>query len=605
MIMPDKKKIKPEEIPIEKVYSLPLEDTQPFGRDLNDDLNILLTNCIKYIEKPDIELITRAFYFCCDNHKNVPRESGEPYYTHPLKVALMLLKDFGIRETEATVASLLHDTVEDVEEVTTELIREKFGSEIARIVDGLTKIKGTKTRQMDKTATYSKLFLALVEDVRAIIIKLADRLDNMKTLTHLSEKKRKAIAYETLNFYTPFAQRLGLTKIRRDLEDLSLYFIDPDAFDIIRKSLELKGKQFVDYIRNFLKLITRKLDENRISNVVTIEHKHVYEIYKMIEEGKALKDIDNFYSIVITLNTNDYSQCYRTYGIIANVFGPVSSLDDFIARPKINLYRALHSTHFGPHRKLVEVIIRTEEMDKIAVEGIAADFATLRHKKPLNLERKDVAEWVQWMQDIIVGDDEDAIQKIWGSIRMNLYVDEIAVHIKGGDSYILPKGSCPIDLAFAVSEEIANKCISAKVNGEIKNLDYELNNNDQIELLTSPNTIPSPEWQNYVVTHKAIVKLHQYFREHPVEIVPEQVQLDTKYDVKLRITADDRPQMLHDITKVIGQINIQRINISTENSKFEGLFTLNLPEKSYLDSLFTNLFTVKGIRGIEKLDDIN
>ncbi|OGU13049.1 MAG: hypothetical protein A2X61_03575 [Ignavibacteria bacterium GWB2_35_12] len=600
--MPEKKKLKPEEIPIEKVYALPLEDAQPFGRDRMEDLNILLTNCIKYIEKPDIELITRGFYFCCDNHKNVTRESGEPYYTHPLKVALMLIKDFGIRETEATVASLLHDTVEDVEEVTIELIREKFGSEIARIVDGLTKIKGTKTRQMDKTATYSKLFLALVEDVRAIIIKLADRLDNMKTLTHLGEKKRKAIAYETLNFYTPFAQRLGLTKIRRDLEDLSLYFIDPDAFDIIRKSLELKGKQFVDYIRNFLKLITQKLDENRINNVVTIEHKHVYEIYKMIEEGKALKDIDNFYSIVITLNTNDYSQCYRTYGIIANVFGPVSSLDDFIARPKINLYRALHSTHFGPGRKLVEVIIRTEEMDKIAVDGIASDFATLRHKKPLNLERKDVAEWVQWMQDIIVGDDEDAIQKIWGSIRMNLYVDEIVVHIKDGDSYILPKGSCPIDLAFAVSEEIANKCISAKINGEIKNLDYELNNNDQIELLTSPNTVPSPEWQNYVVTHKAIVKLHQYFNEHPVEIVPEQVLLDTKYDVKLRITADDRPQMLHDITKVIGQINIQRINISTENSKFEGLFTLNLPGKEFLDTLFTNLFTVKGIRGIEKLD---
>ncbi|TAL68079.1 MAG: HD domain-containing protein [Bacteroidetes bacterium] len=603
--MNDKNKIAAEEIPIEKVYALPLEDAQPFGIDKCNDLNILLTNCIKYIENPDIELITRGFYFCFDKHKNVTRESGEPYYTHPLKVALMLIKDFGIRETEATIASLLHDTVEDVEEVTTELIREKFGVEIARIVDGLTKIKGTKTRQMDKTATYSKLFLALVEDVRAIIIKLADRLDNMKTLSSLDEKKRKAIAYETLNFYTPFAQRLGLTKIRRDLEDLSLYFIDPAYFDIIRKSLELKGKQFVDYIRNFLKQITLKLSENRINHIVTIEHKHVYEIYKMIEEGRQLKDIDNFYSIVVTLNTNDYSQCYRTYGIIANVFGPVSSLDDFIARPKINLYRALHSTHLGPGRKLVEVVIRTEEMDKIAVEGIAADFNTLRHRKPLNLEKQDVAEWVKWMQDIIVENDEDAIQKIWGSIRMNLYVDEIVVHIKDGESYILPIGSCPIDLAFAVSDDIAIKCISAKVNGEIKNLDYELSNNDQIELLSSPNTVPSPEWQNYVVTHKAIVKLHQYFKDHPVEIITEPQEEISKYDVKLRITAEDRPQMLHDITKVIGQINIQRINISTENSVFEGIFLLNLPDKTYLDSLFTNLFTVKGIRGIEKLDVVN
>ncbi len=591
-------------IHVEKDYSLPLEVVNPFGKNVSVDLSFLLTQCIKYIEKPDLELITKAFYFCCDKHKDIKRESGEPYYTHPLKTALSLMEDFSIKDNAATVAALLHDTVEDVPDVSINLITELFGSEIARIVDGLTKIKGTKTRQFDKTATYGKLFLALVEDVRAIIIKLADRLDNMRTLSHLNEEKRKAIAYETLNFYTPFAQRLGLTKIRRDLEDLSLYFIDPEAFNVIRTSLENKGRTFVDYIRNFFIQIAQKLNESRIKHVITIEHKHVYEIYKMIEDGKALKDIDNFYSIVITLLTNDFSECYRTYGIIANVFGPVSTLDDYIARPKINLYRALHSTHFGPGRKLVEVIIRTEEMDKIAVEGIAADFAKSKNKKPLNLDKKEVAEWIEWMQEIIKDGDEDAIQKVWGSIRINMYVDEIIVHYKDGISYVLPKGSCPIDLAFAVSEDMAYHCISAKVNGEIKNLDYELNNNEQVEILTSPNVLPSPEWQNYVVTQKAVIRLYNYFKQNP-PILKDDIQSDVaknRFDVKIKIIGEDRPGLLHDITKVIGQINIQRINISTINLMFEGVFLLNLPDKKELDNLYTNLFTIKGLKGIEKLE---
>ena len=288
-----------ENIPIEQIYDLPLEKDSKYGKDISADLAVLLTECTKYMPKPDLERITRAYYLCIDGHRNIKRKSGEPYYIHPLKVALSLLRTFSITDNESVIAALLHDTVEDVEGITYGTIRSKFGGDVAQIVDGVTKIKGATTRNMDKAATYGKLFLTLVNDIRTIYIKLADRLDNMKTLFHLSPDRQKAIAYETLNFYTPFCQRLGLTKIRRDFEDLSLYFIDPEAFDIIRTSLENKGRIFVEYMKNFIMQIGTELFSKQIPHIITIEHKHVYEIYKMIEMGKTLKEIDNFYSMVI------------------------------------------------------------------------------------------------------------------------------------------------------------------------------------------------------------------------------------------------------------------------------------------------------------------
>ncbi|MGA2296378.1 MAG: TGS domain-containing protein [FCB group bacterium] len=313
--------------------------------------------------------------------------------------------------------------------------------------------------------------------------------------------------------------------------------------------------------------------------------------------------MDNFYSIVITLNTNDFSECYRTYGLIASVFGPVSSLNDFIARPKINLYRALHSTHLGPGSKLVEVIIRTQQMDKIAVEGIAAHASFFKSKKPLNMEPDDLREWVRWMQDIIEENDEEAIQKIWGSIRMNLYYDSITVHLKDGDSLTLPLGSCPIDLAFKISDEIALHIISVKINGEIKGLDYELKDNDYVEIITSPNIQPSQEWQHFVITQKATVRLYDYFKnlqKDEKKTVPKE---KSSYEIKLKIYGEDRPGMLHDITREVGQINIQRINISSSNSIFEGIFSLSVTDKDQLHTLFSNLLGIKGLKGVERLDD--
>jgi GTP pyrophosphokinase len=334
-----------------------------------------------------------------------------------------------------------------------------------------------------------------------------------------------------------------------------------------------------------------------------MEHKHVYEIYKMIEEGKLLTDIDNFYSMVISLKTNDYSEAYRVYGIIANVFGPVSSLDDYIARPKINLYRALHSTHFGPGRKLVEVIIRTEEMDMIVEKGIAAHYKPGHSMKPLALDEEHVYEWVDWMQEIIAEGDKDAIQQIWGSIRKNLYEDEIILHSKDGTTYLLPRGSCPIDLAFAISEEIAFHCISAKVNGEIKSLDIELNNFDTVEIITSPNSLPSHEWQNYVITNKAVVKLHKYFKNYSADASNFNHEV-THQEIKLKIVGEDRLGLISEIKTEIGIRNISRIFLYTSNSSIEAVFHVHTNKIDSLNVLFTKLLGIKGLRGLERLDSL-
>lgn len=584
---------------IEPILDVPLEKENIFGKDLFEDLNTFLTICIKYIESPDLEMLTRAFYFSYDAHKNVKRSSGEPYYTHPLKAAKYLLEDLAFYDNSSVIAALLHDTVEDNNSVTFEKIVEKFGNDIALIVDGVTKIKGSVTQHLDKAATYSKLFKYLIQDVRVILVKLADRLDNMKTLSHLPRRKQIAIAEETLNFYTAFAQRLGLTNVKKQLEDLSLYFKDKKIFNDIYLKLKEKRLIFIDNIRNFFSIVTQKLNERNIPHTITIQHKHIYEIYRMIEAGKDIDKIDNFYSMVIIINTNDFAEAYRTYGIIASIFGPVSSLDDYIARPKINLYRALHSSHFGPGNKLIEVIIRTEEMEKIDEKGILGYHKLTNLKKPLLMENQDVVEWLEWMEDLINSGEQDAIHQIWGSIKINLYDDDLLVHTKDGKSYILPKGSCPIDLAFHISDQVGYHCISVKVNDQIKSLDYELKNNDHVEIITSPKSKPNPEWKNFVITHKAVVKLHKYFKNKDISSISD--EFNNADIINIRISADSRKNLLEDIIFEIGKNNIHRVYLHNFNSEFEALFKI-YKSSTNVNNIFTRLLSVKGIKSAERIN---
>ena len=582
-----------------KLIKLNLEKECPYGKDVQEDLDVFMSICKEKLHNPNEDFLKRSFDYMEYAHRGINRASGVPYYTHPLKVAISLINQFGIRDENVIAGSLLHDTVEDNDLITLEDIEKRFNKDVAHLVDGVTKIKGKRTRDLEKTATYGKLFMAMVQDPRVILIKLADRYDNMRTLSHLPKEKIERIGNETLNFYVPFAQRLGLAGIKRDMENLSLYYIDKEAFEAIRPKLEQKQADFISYIEYFHDRIELMLNQHNIDHFINIAHKHEYEIYKMIQSGRTLHDIDNFYSFVIVLKTSDYTECYRAYGVVANVFGPVSSLEDYIARPKINLYRALHSTHFGPEGRHVEVIIRTKEMEDIAEEGISALYSLDKVYKVPQLNEQDVAEWVDWMQEIIEYDEQDAISKIWGSIRINLYEEEISVHTNKGQTYQLPKGSSPVDLAFAISKEAGLHLISVKVNKEIKLLNYELKNNDEVEIITSPNSKPMPEWEDFVVTHRALISLFTYFKTNPEQKRPTVENPIQKY-FKLKIVGEDRPGLLHDITKEIGQINILRISISTSNSIFEGIFTLNVKENSNLNNLISNLLTLKGLRGVDQ-----
>ena len=586
-----------------RLYELELEYECKYGKNPDDDYQVLIEACRKYVKDLDEDLIKKAFYFNVQEFKDIRRISGDPYYTHPLKVALILINDIGFVDNQSVVAALLHDTVEDIPAITKEYIRDNFSEEIAEIVDGVTKIKGEKTRKLDKAATYSKLFESLIKDVRVILIKLADRLDNLRTLHYLYEHKQKVIALETLNFYTPFAQRLGLIRVKKLLEDLSLYFIDRKIYDVIKDALANKQIEFVNIIASLEEQINKTLDDKNISHALAIEHKHVYEIYKMLEQGRSLSEIDNFFSIVIKLDSNDFSECYRAYGIITNLFGPVRTFEDYFSKPKINFYRALHSTHFGPKRKIVEVIIRTEEMDMLVEQGMAGKFSINEATKNLNIHEEDLNEWIKWMQNVVNEGEEDAIQKIWGTIKMNLYEDYQNIYTTDRKVYTLPLHSCPIDLAFNISDYVGYHCISAKVNGEIKNLRYELQNDDTVEILTSPNSKPDLEWKDFVVSIKAVIKLYEYFKNLPLEKQILQ-NLKKNIDVKFRIIGEDRAGMLNEITKAIGQINIQRINLfKTSDAQFEGVFTLSMVDEELINTVFTRLFSIKGLRAVERIEE--
>lgn len=585
-----------------KLYELDIETQCKYGKDVTSDYRELARICKNTIKDYDEDLIKRSFYYLVDKFKDINRSSGDPYYTHPLKVAILTIEKIGFADNVTTSAALLHDILEDIKTVHYEDLLNEFGKEVADMVEALTKIKGSKTRNLDKAATNLKLFSALIQDLRVILIKLADRYDNLTSLHHLSEKKQKKIGEETLNFYIPFSQRLGLIKIKRNMEDLALLYIDREKYFEIRSALKEKRFNYMYYIEDLLTNISNKLAEKNVDGVVTIEHKHIYEVFKMIQQGKNINDIDNFYSIVITLNTDDFTEAYKTYGIIANVFGHVYSMEDYIARPKINYYKALHSTHFGPENKIVEVIIRTDEMDSIAQNGIAALHRINSDYLSLEFDESGTNEWLQWMEDITSDNDDDSLYKIWGSIKMNLYEEQINVHTTDNMTYRLPKHSCPIDLAFAIGEETGYHCISAKVNGEVQELNYELKDNDKVEIITSQNSMPSYDWNNIVITHTAVTKLYYYFKKNSNIIFTKQLNQLPPDFIQVKVTGEDRANLVNDLIDAIGRERVIRLYLNP-GGNFEALISFHSNEKPNLNKIIAKILVVKSINGAFRIQE--
>jgi GTP pyrophosphokinase len=597
---------------MEMLYDFEFDEDSHLGKDPQEDLELLISECKTRDENLDLDAISEAFLFCRTKHGGQLRKSGLPYYLHPLKVALIIIQEMNFYDTPTIISSLLHDTLEDVFGEDRELERErrrieindKFGGEVLEMVESLTKIKHSNiSLEADQAATYRKLFLALVKDVRVIIIKTADRLHNMRTLHYLRDDKQKTIARETLNFYTPITHRLGLTKVKMELEDRSLYFRDREAYEDIKTALSMKRRDFIQYIRVFSEQIQSSLKNAGIEHILTVVHKHIYEIYQMIQNGQTLDEIDNFYSMVITTLSNDKFDCYKAHGVLVNMFNPVEHLVDYIAQPKINWYQSLNTHLYGPDGKLVEVIIRTEEMDKVAEEGIASAYSLKAGRyRALEIPDTDLDGWGQWMQDMINDRGDEAPQLIWNSIKNNIFDSELTAYTPEGKAIKLPKRASPIDFAFSLSEDTGLHTISAKVNGQIKPLNYEIVNGDKISVITSPNSHPKSEWQYFVTSYKAEVALHNYFSRLPQKS-GEKSDVSKDMVAKLRIRGEDRPGMLHEITEAVEQSNIIRISLDSSEARFDGVLSIHLADIRQLNRLYAKLLSIRGINNVEQLDE--
>jgi RelA/SpoT family (p)ppGpp synthetase len=475
-------------------------------------------------------------------HKLDRRVSGEPYYTHPANVALIVIREIPLDDV-SVVAALLHDVVEDTSFSLKDL-RAEFGAEVADIVDGATKISDVfKSREITQAENYRKLLLSLVNDVRVILVKFADRLHNMRTIDSLSRDRQERMARETMEIYAPFAHRFGLGNIKWELEDLSFKVLHRDAYDDIKRQLNSTREEREEFIERFSKPLAEKLAEHGVSFEINGRPKHLYSIYKkMISQGKSIDELFDLFAVRIILDTEENNDCFLAYGIISEIFRPVPErFKNYISVPKKNGYQSLHTTVISNDGKRVEVQIRTRAMHDFAERGVAAHF---RYKASTGgtsswVDSTDLEEWANWVRDVFENAGEEAAQELLESFKLNLYQDEIYVFTPKGDLRILPKGATPLDFAFEIHSQVGARCIGAKVNGKIVPLDHALNTGDQVTILTSKNQTPHRDWERIAVTHKAKADIRRILNEEGRARVAEGREIWEKRAKKLDLHLND------------------------------------------------------------------
>ena len=466
------------------------------------------------IKKGDRKLLRRAFELAADAHKEMRRKSGEPYILHPLAVARITVEEIGLGVTSA-ICALLHDVVEDTE-TTLDDISQEFGTVYARIIDGLTKISNVvdfKNGVSMQAENFRKILLTLAEDPRVILIKLADRLHNMRTLTSMARDKQMKIASETSFIYAPLAHRLGLYEIKSELEDLSLKYTQPDIYiDIVRKLAETKNNR-TKYIREFIKPVKQELEEHNFKFEIYGRPKAVHSIWnKMKNKNVAFEEVFDLFAIRIILDSPrelEKEDCWRVYSIITNFYRPSTErLRDWISVPKGNGYEALHTTVMGPGGRWVEVQIRTKRMNEIAEKGLAAHW---KYKEGAQSESK-LDAFLKHIGEILNNSEADSLDFLQ-DFKLDLFTEEIYVYTPKGDMRVLPKGATALDLAFDIHSALGARCIGAKVNFKLVPLSYVLKSGDQVEIITSSKQKPSEDWLKFVVTGKSKSRIKYYLRE--------------------------------------------------------------------------------------------
>jgi GTP pyrophosphokinase len=468
----------------------------------------LLATLEPYADRLDLELVTRAYEFSRVAHAGQKRHSGEDYIIHCIEVAEILA---GLHLDSVTISSgLIHDVVEDTT-ATLEDVRESFGDEVAKVVDGLTKIAKVqfRTNTEQQVENYRKLLLSMAQDARVILVKLADRLHNMRTLEHLREEKRRRIALETREIYAPLAHRLGVATIKWELEDLCFKFLEPEAYRDLAKKVSDKRREREDLIGSMRKPLEDDLRAAGIECEVTGRPKHLWSIYrKMVRRDKSYEEIYDLMAVRVIVES--VTDCYHALGVIHNRWTPLQErFHDYIATPKSNMYRSLHTTIFGPGGRLYEIQIRTREMHRTAEYGIAAHW---KYKE--GSRGDDVDETLTWFRQVLEWQqDAREPEEFMEFLRIDLFQDEIFVFTPMGDVKQLPKGATPIDFAFAVHTQVGMRCAGAKVNGRIAPLARELRNGDTVEILTDAKQRPSRDWLAFVKTARARNKIRQWIKE--------------------------------------------------------------------------------------------
>jgi len=504
-------------------------------------LDQLLNRCQKNLRSVNTDLIRKAFDFSIEAHKNDLRASGEPYFEHPYGVAMIIADEIPL-DDQSIAAALLHDVLEDTEFEPLDLAKE-FNPTIAEIVDGVSKIGGViKEHDASQAENYRKLLLSMVKDIRVILVKFADRLHNMRTLEFVSPDKQRRIAKETIQIYAPFAHRFGLAQVRWEMEDLSFKYLEPSAYENIRKKLRDKRRERESFIKKIIDPIKKKLETEEIDFEIIGRPKHFYSIYrKMMTRVNSFDEIYDLFAIRIILETENIYECYNVLGIITQIYTPVPDrLHDYIALPKKNNYQSLHTTVIGPNGRMVEIQIRTRRMHEVAERGVAAHW---KYKNSYKATGKELEEWVDWIRDVFenVASREEAQKDIIESFKLNLYQDEIYVFTPKGDLKVLPSKSTPVDFAFEIHSNVGFHCLGAKVNGKIEPLDTLLKSGDQVEIITSKNQTPNRGWEKFVVTHKARTNIRKWIRKEESRFVQEGKTLleKTMKKSKLHINNDD------------------------------------------------------------------
>ncbi len=501
----------------------------------------LLRSCNKDINRTDKRLIRKAFNIAVEAHKDVRRNSGEPYIFHPISVAQIVAKDLGL-DAISIACALLHDVVEDTH-YTLDDIEKLFDSNIRQIIDGLTKISEFSSEQdISKQAeNFRKMLLTISDDVRVILIKLADRLNNMQTLDSMSRIKQQKIASETLYIYAPLAHRLGLYTIKTELEDLGLKHTEPEIYrDIARQLNETKNAR-VQYIKRFTKPLKSSLNEHNLKFSIKGRPKSIFSIRKKMKmQGIPFREVYDKFAIRIILESelkNEKSDCWKTYSVITDHYQPnPDRLRDWISTPKANGYESLHTTLMGPGGKWVEVQIRTKRMDEIAEKGYAAHW---KYKQSGKATEGNLEDWVNQIRELLENPESNAIEFI-EEFKLNLFSKEIFVFTPNGELRTLPKGASALDFAFDIHTQLGATCLGCKVNAKIVPLSHKLKSGDQVEVISSQKQKPKKSWLNYVITAKAKNKIKSSLKDEKKRIADEGKEILQRKLKSIKLTYNDR-----------------------------------------------------------------